>query len=95
MLDELLLKDPRSKVSDADCVTAMVLNILGGRTAPYRMELWICWQPTARSTKLWFLAVHSEALAAKFEASLSGKLAKEVTSVNAALNRANKKPYSG
>ncbi len=29
-LDELLPKDPRSKVSDADCVLAMVLNILGG-----------------------------------------------------------------
>jgi len=40
VLDELLPKDPRSKVSDSDCVTAMVLNILGGRTALYRMEQW-------------------------------------------------------
>ena len=41
VLDELLPKDPRSKVSDADCVTAMVMNILGGRIALYRMEQWI------------------------------------------------------
>lgn len=40
VLNELLPKDPRSKVSDADCVVAMVLNILGGRTALYRMEQW-------------------------------------------------------
>ncbi len=39
-LDALLPKDPRSKVSDADCVMAMVMNILGGRTALYRMEQW-------------------------------------------------------
>lgn len=39
-LDGLLPKDPRSKVSDADGVVAMILNILGGRTALYRMELW-------------------------------------------------------
>jgi hypothetical protein len=41
VLNDLLPKDPRSKVSDADCVTAMVLNILVGRTALYRMELWM------------------------------------------------------
>lgn len=41
VLDELLPKDPRSKVSDADCVAAMVLNILGGRTALYCMEQWL------------------------------------------------------
>lgn len=40
VLDELLPKDPRSNVSDADCVAIMVLNILGGRTALYRMENW-------------------------------------------------------
>lgn len=40
VLDELLPKDPRSNVSDGDCVLAMIHNILGGRTALYRMELW-------------------------------------------------------
>lgn len=40
VLNELLPKDPRCNVSDADCVVAMVLNILGGRTALYRMEQW-------------------------------------------------------
>ena len=40
VLNEMLPKDPRSHVSDADCVVAMVLNILGGRIALYRMELW-------------------------------------------------------
>ena len=39
-LDELLPIDPRSNVSDADCVTTMILNILSGRVALYRMELW-------------------------------------------------------
>jgi transposase len=39
-LDERLPRDPRSHVSDADCVAVMVLNILGGRTALYRMESW-------------------------------------------------------
>jgi transposase len=45
-------------------------------------------------TKLRFLAVHSEALAAKFEASLPRKLAKEVASVKSAFDKANKKPFS-
>jgi len=40
VLNEKLPKDPRSKVSDAQCVSAMVLNILSGRTALYRMESW-------------------------------------------------------
>lgn len=40
VLSEHCPMDPRSKVSDADCVVAMVLNILGGRTALYRMEQW-------------------------------------------------------
>jgi len=37
---DMLPKDPRSNVSDADCVAAMVMNVLGGRTALYRMEQW-------------------------------------------------------
>ena len=40
VLDELLPMDPRSKVSESDCVTTMILNILGGRVALYRMEQW-------------------------------------------------------
>lgn len=39
-LNEHLPKDPRSNVSDADCVAIMVLNVLSGRTALYRMENW-------------------------------------------------------
>ncbi len=38
VLDEPLPKAPRFEVSDADWVLAMVLSILGGRTALYRME---------------------------------------------------------
>lgn len=36
-VDELLPKDPRSRVSDADCVAAMIVNILSGRCALYSM----------------------------------------------------------
>ena len=36
VLDKMLPKDPRSNISDADSVAAMVVNVLGGRTAPYR-----------------------------------------------------------
>lgn len=37
VLNERLPKDPRSRVSDADCVAAMILNILSGRCALYSM----------------------------------------------------------
>ncbi len=40
VLDELLPKDSRSEISDSDCVVAMLVNILGGRIALYRMEGW-------------------------------------------------------
>lgn len=36
-VDELLPKDPRSRVSDSQCVAAMILNILSGRCALYSM----------------------------------------------------------
>jgi len=36
-LDELLPKDHRNRVSDAQCVAAMILNILSGRCALYSM----------------------------------------------------------
>lgn len=41
VIDELLPKDPRSVVSDADCVTLMVANILSGRVALYGMGEWL------------------------------------------------------
>lgn len=41
VLDELLPADPRSRVSDAECVTVMLLNILEGRIALYDMERWL------------------------------------------------------
>jgi len=37
VLDELLPKDPRNRVSDAQCVAAMILNVLSGRCALYSM----------------------------------------------------------
>lgn len=37
VVHDLLPKDPRSRVSDADCVAAMVLNVLSGRCALYSM----------------------------------------------------------
>ncbi|MBW1879229.1 MAG: IS1634 family transposase [Deltaproteobacteria bacterium] len=40
VVSELCPRDPRSQVGDADCVAAMVMNILGGRIALYRMESW-------------------------------------------------------
>jgi transposase len=40
VLDEMLPIDPRSNISDSDCIVAMILNILGGRIALYRMEGW-------------------------------------------------------
>jgi transposase len=41
VLDELLPTDPRSRVSDSECVTVMLLNILEGRVALYDMERWL------------------------------------------------------
>jgi transposase len=38
VLEQRLPKDPRNHVSDADCVTVMILNILHGRVALYQME---------------------------------------------------------
>ena len=41
-LAEAMPMDPRSVVSDADCLSAMVLNILSGhRVALYRMDSWL------------------------------------------------------
>jgi transposase len=40
-IDELLPKDPRARVSDGDCVTLMILNILQGRVALYGMQDWL------------------------------------------------------
>lgn len=37
VIDEALPKDPRNRISDADCVVAMILNILSGRVALYNM----------------------------------------------------------
>jgi len=48
VLDELLPRDPRSNISDSDCVIAMILNILGGRIALYRMEGWTRKLPVKR-----------------------------------------------
>lgn len=41
VLDELLPSDPRNEVSDADCVTVMIANILHGRVALYGMGEWL------------------------------------------------------
>ena len=41
VLDELLPKDPRAVVSDTDCVAVMILNIVFGRVALYRMDSWL------------------------------------------------------
>jgi transposase len=41
VLDALFPKDPRSDVSDADCVSVMVMNLLQGRVALYRMDEWL------------------------------------------------------
>jgi transposase len=41
VIDRLLPKDPRARVSDGDCVTLMILNILQGRVALYSMQDWL------------------------------------------------------
>lgn len=41
VLDELLPTDRRSEVSDSDCVTLMITNILHGRVALYNMGEWL------------------------------------------------------
>lgn len=41
VLEQLLPKDPLARVSDADCVVVMILNILQGRSALYRMKHWL------------------------------------------------------
>ena len=38
VLHDRLPKDPRARVSDADCICVMILNILQGRVALYQME---------------------------------------------------------
>jgi len=40
-LEARLPPDPRMKVSDADCVLVMILNILHGRVALYKMSEWL------------------------------------------------------
>lgn len=41
ILDAALPKHPLSRVSDADCVVAMMLNVLCGRVALFRMDQWM------------------------------------------------------
>ena len=41
IIDEMCPQHPLSRVSDADCVAAMMLNILCGRVALFRMDEWI------------------------------------------------------
>ena len=41
VLDELLPPDRRAEVSDSDCVTVMITNILAGRVALYNMGQWL------------------------------------------------------
>lgn len=41
ILDAALPKHPLSRVSDADCVVAMMLNVLSGRVALFRMDQWM------------------------------------------------------
>ena len=41
VLDERLPRDQRSRVSDAECVTVMIANILQGRVALYDMGEWL------------------------------------------------------
>lgn len=41
IVDAALPKHPLSRVSDADCVVAMMLNVLCGRVALFRMDQWI------------------------------------------------------
>ena len=41
VLNEVLPQDPRSRVSDADCVAVMILNILSGRCALYAMPQYL------------------------------------------------------
>jgi len=41
ILDEALPKHPLSRVSDADCVVVMMLNVLCGRVALFRMDQWL------------------------------------------------------
>lgn len=41
VIDAYLPKHPLAHASDAECVMAMVLNILSGRVALWRMDLWL------------------------------------------------------
>jgi transposase len=41
IIDEVLPQHSLSRVSDADCVVAMMLNILCGRVALFRMDHWV------------------------------------------------------
>src|SRR5690606_12909200 len=40
-VDEHVPMDPRSRVSEGECVALMLLNILEGRVALYNMESWL------------------------------------------------------
>lgn len=51
VVEECLPSDPRSQVSDADCVTLMIANILHGRVALYGMGRWLA--ATDASLLLW------------------------------------------
>lgn len=41
VIDEHLPRHPLNRVSDAECVVALILNVLCGRPALYRMEEWL------------------------------------------------------
>lgn len=41
IIDEFLPQHPLSRVSDADCVVTMILNVLCGRVALFRMDEWL------------------------------------------------------
>jgi hypothetical protein len=41
IIDAALPRHPLSRVSDADCVVAMMLNVLCGRVALFRMDEWM------------------------------------------------------
>ena len=41
ILDEILPQHVLSRVSDADCVMVMMLNVLCGRVALFRMDEWL------------------------------------------------------
>ena len=41
VIDRYLPQHPLAKVSDAECVVAMILNILSGRQSIWRIDQWL------------------------------------------------------